>query len=698
MSHAEALEHLRAGRPQAALPLLESEVEHRPTDAGAWFLLGACRHALNELAGAAKAFSRSLLLNPGNAEAHFAHVTVLRAQGHKHAALAASRKALDHLPQNARVLYAMALCQEDLGELDAALAHYDAALGIDPEYADALHNRTLLLVRLGRLEKAEANQRSYVAAHPGSARAHSGLADVLLGLGRFDDALASLAAVEHLSSDDISVQVRRGVALASLRRFAEASNTFAEARARDARAVHDYLQRIVPGADMKLMLSPRNLFFWQCHRAMQRCDWASWDACVEELRRLPADAAEAVEPAVAFIAFHLPLSGAQRHAVAHHIAAGIEARIPALPPPRERHGVRIRLGVLSPDLREHLNAYLLLPLFEMLDRGRFELYAYALAPDDGSEIRARLAASADRFCELHARTDDEATATIRADGVDILLDAGGHTTGGRFDITARRPATIQAAYLGFAGSLGSTRVDYAIADAVIGSDPDEWSEKPIHLPHTYFLYDFRQPVPEIALRRRDYGLPDHAFVYCAFHKAEKISPDAFALWMRILGRTPDSVLWLLALSGAAQRSLRQHAEKLGVDPARLVFAPFDPRPRYLARQRLGDLMLDAIHHSAMTTACDALAAGLPMLSLRGAAAASRAGESLLRAAGLPELVCSDKETFVAEAVRLASDPSRLESYRQRLHARDAPLFDTAGRVREIEAALLSMWEQYRARA
>ena len=693
MSRAEALAHLQGNRPQAAAALLESLLQSDGRDAQAWFLLGACRHALHDLTGAAAAFSRSRDIDPASPETHLALVTVLRGAGDAQAALAAALQALAQLPGDAQLLYATALSFEDLGQSDAALVHYDRALAIAPHHEDALHNRGLLLARLGRLEEAEANQRRYLAAFPEAARAHGALADMLIASGRFEEAIEALDALERLAPQDASARVRRGVALASLQRYDQASAVFADARARDAQAVAQYLQRIAPGSDPDLMLSPENLFLWQCHLAQRRCDWSSWDACVAEMRRLPGNASAAVEPAVAFMAFHLPLSGDERHAIARHVAAHIEARAPVLPPPLATRHARIRLGILSPDLREHLNAHLLLPLFELLDRERFELYAYSLAADDGSEVRRKLRAAADHFRDLEATTDQDAAWRIRGDDLDILIDAGGHTTGGRFGITARRPARLQALYLGFPGSLGSQRVDVAIVDRVVGGSAAEWSETPVHLPHTYFLYDFRAPVPQLGLSRQHYGLPQNAFVFCAFHKAEKISPDAFALWMRILSQVPRAVLWLLALPAAAQRNLRRQAAAHSVDAQRLVFAPFDSRDRYLARQRLGDLMLDAVHHNAMTTACDALAAALPVLTLRGTAMAARAGESLLRAAGLPELVAADADTYVAQALQLAASPPRLAEFRRRLAARAGPLFDTAARVRELEAAFLEAWRR-----
>lgn len=592
----------------------------------------------------------------------------------------------------ADALFARALTLEDAGQPERALEHYRRVLALAPAHPDAWHNHGLLLARLGRLEEAERSHRSYVEAHPGSARARADLADVLLALGRYEPAIETLDAVPAAGAESVPLMVRRGVAQACLRRFDEARESFALARSRDAKAVMDFLARLAPGADPQAMLCPENIYLWRCYRDQGRCDWAEWDAYVAEMRAVIGKEEVALEPAVAFMAFHLPLSGAERHALASKVSERIAAKAPVLPAAAPRRGGRIRVGVLSPDLREHLNAYLLLPLFELLDRERFEVHAYSLASDDGSAIRARVRSAADGFRDLHALPDREAALAISEDGIDILLDAAGHTTGGRFAITAQRPARVQAAYLGFAGSFGSKRVDYAIADRVAGCDESEWSEQLVHLPSTYFLYDFRDARPKADVSRAAYGLPASAFVYCAFHKPEKITPDAFGLWMEVLAQVPHAVLWLLSMSPEASGNLRAHAAARGVDPSRLHFAPFDTRERYLARQALGDLLLDAIHHSAMTTACDALGAGMPLLTVPGAAFAGRAGESLLRAAGLPELVAAGPRAYVESAVRLALEPGVLAGYQARLvrGRRAAPLFDTAGRVRELEAAFERM--------
>ena len=694
MSLHEAILKLGEGQPRAAALLIESELAKDNASARLWFLLGACRQMENDLAAAARAFSRSLAIDSANPEAHLAYISVLRATGDAFAALAAGKQALARIPGDARLLYAAALCLEDAGQNEAALAHYDAAIQLAPGTEDAHFNKAVLLSRIGKYAEAAALLARQREAHPNSARVLTAYADSLIALGRYGEALEVL---EHQGSDDVVTRVQRGVALASLRRFDDARAAFAEAQARDARAVHRYLRRVAPGSDPDLMLSPENIYLGRGWTALGQCDWSAWDRYVTEMRRVITEPEIEIEPAVAFMCRLLPLSGTERHAIARRVASAIELKTPALPPATRRAHPRVRIGVLSPDFREHLNAYLLLPLFELLDRTRFELYACSLAPDDGSAIRARVRSAADGFRDLQNLTDRDAALAIRNDDVDILLDVGGHTTGARFAITAQRSARLQVNYLGFSSSLASARVDYAIVDRVVGSDDTEWTEARIFLPHTHFLYDFRGRPARPSVARKDYGLTDDAFVYCAFHRAEKISPDAFELWMRILSQVPRSVLWFRALSEQSARNLRARAAGRGVDPARLAFAPFEPShdPRYLARHRLGDLMLDSLHHNAMTSACDALGAGLPLLTLRGTALASRAGESLLRAAGLPELVTDDQETYVGTAVRLATDRSELQALTQRLAANrhTAPLFDTAGRVRALEAAFQGMYDR-----
>jgi predicted O-linked N-acetylglucosamine transferase (SPINDLY family) len=164
----------------------------------------------------------------------------------------------------------------------------------------------------------------------------------------------------------------------------------------------------------------------------------------------------------------------------------------------------------------------------------------------------------------------------------------------------------------------------------------------------------------------------------------------FDIWRRLLAQLPGSVLWLKRPGDAALANLKSGAQERGVDPARLVLADNAPLDVHLARYGLADLFLDTLPYNAHATSCDALWGGLPVLTCQGTAFAGRVAASLLHAVGLPELITETPQAYEAMALTLARNPALLKSYRARLAARDAPLFDTAAFARRIEAAYAEM--------
>jgi predicted O-linked N-acetylglucosamine transferase (SPINDLY family) len=186
-------------------------------------------------------------------------------------------------------------------------------------------------------------------------------------------------------------------------------------------------------------------------------------------------------------------------------------------------------------------------------------------------------------------------------------------------------------------------------------------------------------------------------VFCGFNNSFKITPAFFAIWMRFLQQVPGSVLWLLESNALVRRNLTAAAVTAGVDPARLVFAPILPHGQHLARHRVADLFLDTLPCNAHTTASDALWAGLPVLTCAGETFAGRVAGSIVRAAGLSELVTNSPRDYEALALALAHEPARLNDIRSRLGAgrENLPLFDMAKRTRNLEALYARMAETWR---
>ena len=365
-------------------------------------------------------------------------------------------------------------------------------------------------------------------------------------------------------------------------------------------------------------------------------------------------------------------------------------------PRRAAPGGRLRIGYLSSDLRSHAIGHLSADIFRLHDRTQVEVFVYYNGIPQEDPVKARIRASAEHWLDLTPLDDDSALARIRADGIDILVDVNGHTRGARTKLLSRRPAPVIVNWLGYAGTMGTPYHHYILADDIIIPPGAEifYSETVRRLPCYQPNDRHREVAPAPA--RADLGLPEDAVVFCSFNGTQKITPEIFARWMRILQGVPGSVLWLLMSSDAVDIRLRARAEEAGIDPARLIFAPMEGNTAHVARYAAADLFLDTAPYGAHTTASDALWMGTPVLTLPGRSFASRVCASLVTAAGVPEFVCASAEDYVAQAIALGRDPQRLRAYRARLLAlrESSTLFDTQGHVRALEQNYREMWADF----
>ncbi|HKT98853.1 MAG TPA: hypothetical protein VJS30_20360, partial [Paraburkholderia sp.] len=362
-------------------------------------------------------------------------------------------------------------------------------------------------------------------------------------------------------------------------------------------------------------------------------------------------------------------------------------------------GARLRIGYLSADFHDHATLRLLAGVLELHDPARFaiHLYSYGEAAPDAA-WRERLAALPATRHEIGALTDAQAAAQIAQDGIHVLVDLKGYTTGTRLGITALRPAPAIVSWLGYPGSLGEPRLaDYLIGDAVVTPPATApfYSETLALMPHCYQPNDHRR---ECGRRpsRAEAGLPERGFVFCSFNQTFKHNAQMASLWCRLLAATPGSVLWLLDPgSERAQENLHSFFEAHGVARARVIFAQRLPQEAHLARLQLADLALDTLPTGSHTTGSDALWAGVPMVSAPGSLFAGRVGASLLHAVGLDALIARDLDAYFQIALALASDPAWHAQIRKQLARAktDAPLFDTARFTRDLERLFVAIVER-----
>lgn len=565
----------------------------------------------------------------------------------------------------AQAQYGMALI--GLGRFEEALPPFNRALAAKPQMVLALTGRAAALRGLGHTQDSLADYDTVVRIDPGNPDAWSGRGALLRKLGRVEEALESFNRALALWPDFAEALQNRGALLWDEKRdFPTALTDLERALALD------------PGRpDL-----PENLLHLKMMMAHDACelDW------LEELAaKLPALVSQGdIVPA-----WMLLLSSDNEMLQLQNAKSLIAKRFPSLPSlwtgERAAHD-RIRLAYLSSDFKRHAVAAQIAELIERHDRTRFEVIAISTGADDASELRRRLMASFDAFHDLHGQGAPAIARRIRELEVDILVDLNGHTEHDNFDVLRRRPAAVQASWLGYAGTSGAPFIDAVIADAIVAPGPDAFSEKLYLLPDTMFCADTTRTAGRVPTRAAA-GLPEHAFVFCAFNRHWKITAAAFQSWMRILRAVPDSVLWLKQPSAQAQSSLAARAAALEVDPARLIYAPLVPLEDHLARHAAADLFIDTFPYTGHATTCDALWAGLPVLTRKGGSYAARVAASQLQAVGLPELVTETAEEYEALAIVLAGNSARLKSLRSRLadNRATAPLFDTQRFARNIEA-------------
>ena len=283
---------------------------------------------------------------------------------------------------------------------------------------------------------------------------------------------------------------------------------------------------------------------------------------------------------------------------------------------------------------------------------------------------------------------------LRSDQIDILIDLAGHTRDSGLELFALRPAPVQVHYLGYGATLGADFIDYLVTDPV--HTPAELapycSESLAYLPDSFMA---ASPAKISARRftRADCELPDEAVVFANFNAHYKINPGIFSVWMRLLQRVPESVLWLREGSKIARANLRREAAERRIDPERLIFAGRLDRADHLARHHLADIALDTHYHVGGVTTIDALWTGVPVVTMTGPSHSMRTGASILSAIGLPQLIAVDPSAYEALAYSLAVDSTQRSALRAELmrNRLSEPLFNPQRLARHLETAFKAMW-------
>ncbi len=663
----------RAGRIAEALPAFSQAAEAEPSNPVAWRGMAAAALASGDDLAAERAFGRVLAAQPEDRAGWFNLAVLRQRAGRAGEALDAVDRALALAPDDADAMANRAAILLDLDRAGDAVGAAERALSLAPGHGNACVNLAAALERVGRHAEAAEAARAGLADHPGNASLHLNLGLALMAVGDGTGAEAALKQAAAIDGASPGPPEALGALLQRQGRpgASEAASEHAiELGGETARRCTNLSVALLAQAEQAAALS-----------AARRAVTADPDdeaarahlVTVLNYADLGMDAGEAAR------------EWATRH------ETPLREAWPAFSASRDAEA-RLRVGYLSPDLRAHSVAYFLEPVLGAHDPAAVEVFCYADVVSEDA-VSARLRELASTWCNVAQMTPSDIAARIREDQIDVLIDLAGHTWPRGLLVMARKPAPLQASWIGYPGPTGLAAIDMRITDAI--ADPpgteDRYSERLARLDPVFLCYG---PPSEAPAPVRHDGPP----TFASFNNPAKIAPPVFEVWAALLRAVPDARL-LLKYAGldepATAERLRGRFAAAGLDPERL-----DMRGRaaavseHLAAYSDVDVALDTFPYNGTTTTCEALWMGVPVITLAGAGHPGRVGASLLSALGKADWVAADPAAYIETAAAMMADRGALAAGRDALRARmlASPLCDARQVAAGVEALFRAAWE------
>jgi predicted O-linked N-acetylglucosamine transferase (SPINDLY family) len=669
----------QSGRRDQSLDILRTATVSGNAPAETWFNFGNLLAELGQLAEAEAAYLKALDREPGLYRAATNLARLLVKLGRTDEAIDLHRRAIAIAPNNAPSLRLLARLLYDRGALEEAESCYHRAHDADPKNVDALNGLGVVLKDRGRSDEAIDCWRKAIKIEPRHPLAYNNLGVMLRLMRRPREAVAWLRKAVELSPRDAMYSANLAHALIDLGQIAESEAISRGIIARE------------PGnAEGHLMLGFALVYEARVDEAIERF--------LDAHRQAPQSALVISNALFASLySDHYDAAGAlalHRELAPRIIPAGAVRTTWNNSGDAER---RLRVGYLSPDMRNHPVSAFFEPILAHHDARTVESFCYSTtsAPD---AVTARLRPLATVWRDCQGMSDLKLVELIEHDAVDILVDLAGHTAQNRAPVLRCKPAPVQVLYIGYPGTSGLPEVDYLIASARICPPGSEvfCSERVARVEGSFWCYRPPENAPEPGPLP---ALENGYITFGSYNALQKMSPATVALWARVLAAVPGSRLLLKALSFAdvaVRRAVQCRFVDAGIEVGRVETLPPSDSSTFLAEYRRLDIALDPYPYNGGTTSCEALWMGVPVITLAGERFAARMGMSLLEGLELGELVARSMEEYVQIASTFAADLLRLGALRSTLRSRMAgsELCDGARAARELEQAYRAMWRAW----
>lgn len=646
-----------------------------PEEPRALTLLAAVRESAEDRDAARDLYRRALQASPEAPAPRLKLANLILTDGDAEAALNLIRPftaAAPNEPQGWRVRARAAYAAKQYAEAAECWGKLEA-LG-DPRAASHLGKA---LQALGNHAGAAVAYRRLLAREPDNGTVVAALGDALAKSRDKEGAIEALARAVELEPDHKDARAALGYELSCVGWYEEAATVYT-AHLPNARNVADLLNNL-----------------GNCRLAQGRPRLAQSiyrQALVDDPHNQPA-----VRNLCMATAYDDGKTSADLAAACRMAVAGLEiAPRPPIPAISDRP---VRVGLVSADLRAHSVAAFVEPLFAHADAHEIDLRVYSLVsrPD---AVTARLQVLVDRWVDIHDLETEAAFDAIRADGVDVLIDLAGQTSDARFDVFARRPAAVQASWLGWPATTGFAAIDFKLSDELLTPEDttETLTERPMNLAGPAICFqppDDAPPVADAPILTNGYP------TFGSFNRVFKASARTLALWAGVLAACPTGRLLIKDGAFRCAATTARFQDRLvaaGIDPARATLLPSTAtRAEHLEVYGQVDVALDSVPYNGVTTTSEALWMGVPTVTMPGDQALSRYGLSVLTAAGQSDCVATDPADFAARAAGLVADPPRLAERRglMRRTVAESALLDGPAFARNFAKACRDMVETVR---
>ena len=705
------------GRFDEALSAYGRAIQLKPDYAEAHANVGNVYYLLGQLDKAQVSFQRALHLRPDMPEAHNNLGNMMQARKDWEGAVLCYRRAIGLRPQYPDAYSNMSVALLEMGKPREAIEAARQALKINPNLPGGNNNLGNALVKVGQMQEAEPYFRKAIEVEPNYAEAMVNLGNIYQEWDRHEDAIALYRQALELKPNLIGARNNLGTALQAMGKLEEAIGCFRKVVEvqPDHIAAHGNLGNALQAAgkpEESLRESARAIELAPGF-AEAYCNYANAAKDMGQLDTAIAMYRKAVETRpdhnthsnmVYTIHFH---PGYDSQAILRENREWDRIHGEPLKPfirPHENDRSpdrKLRIGYVSPDFRDHCQAFFTDPLFSRHDRSQFEIFCYSCVSHE-DEVTKTLRRKVDHWENILGLTHEGIAERIREDKIDILVDLTMHMAHNRLPVFGRRPAPVQVSWLAYPSTTGMEAIDYRITDPYLdppGMYDGDYSEKSIRLPDTFWCYDMTVVGQGDADGPKPSILPADLLGYITFGSLNnfcKVSDRALELWAKAMKAVPGSRMVMLCHEGPGRRRVSEILGKHGIEADRFEFVAVLPRRDYLETYRRIDIGLDTIPYNGHTTSLDSFWMGVPVVTLIGPTIVGRAGWSMLSNLKMRELAANSDEEFVKIVADLAGDLPRLAEMRAGLRQRmmESPLMDAAKFAKNMEAAYRGMWREW----